>query len=574
MDANTATVTTTLRKRLGQMLVEAGLLSEDDVNEAYVEAQQAGVRMGEYIVQKGLVTPEALALALSTQLGLRFLDLMRTNIQPEATKLVPSDVCREQILIPVETDGRSLLVVMADPGNIQVIEELRSMTGMDIKPAVGIPDEIKRAINISYRVSSEIEREVGQMVPVSSQMRAQEQAQQQADSDLQISQAPIVRTADLLLAQAVRDRASDIHLEPEADKLRVRLRIDGVLHESMRLPRDVHAPLISRFKVMAGMNIAEKRRPQDGQISTEVEGKRIDLRAATSDTVHGETMVLRVLDKSVSLMSLRELGFSPSALDRQIRLLRSPFGMVLVSGPTGSGKTTTLYASVNMLNDTERNIMTIEDPVEYQFDGINQIQVNEKAEITFSTGLRSLMRLDPDVILVGEVRDSETARIACQSALTGHLVLSSIHANDAVGVLMRLADLEIEPFLIASSLIGVVAQRMVRRVCPYCSTDVEPGVDEQAIYEAEVGEKLESVKRGPGCNLCAETGFLGRIGVYEVLLMNDEIRRLLVTGATAAVMREQAIADGMVPMRRDGMLKVKQGIVTPTEILRSVYSIA
>ena len=574
MDANTATVTTTLRKRLGQMLVEAGLLSEDDVNEAYVEAQKVGIRMGEYIVQKGLVTPEALALALSTQLGLRFLDLMRTNIQPEATKLVPSDVCREQILIPVETDGRSLLVVMADPGNIQVIEELRSMTGMDIKPAVGIPDEIKRAINISYRVSSEIEREVGQMVPVSSQVRAQEQAQQQADSDLQISQAPIVRTADLLLAQAVRDRASDIHLEPEADKLRVRLRIDGVLHESMRLPRDVHAPLISRFKVMAGMNIAEKRRPQDGQISTEVEGKRIDLRAATSDTVHGETMVLRVLDKSVSLMSLRELGFSPSALDRQIRLLRSPFGMVLVSGPTGSGKTTTLYASVNMLNDTERNIMTIEDPVEYQFDGINQIQVNEKADITFSTGLRSLMRLDPDVILVGEVRDSETARIACQSALTGHLVLSSIHANDAVGVLMRLADLDIEPFLIASSLIGVVAQRMVRRVCPYCSTDVEPGVDDQAIYEVEVGEKLESVKRGPGCNLCAETGFLGRIGVYEVLLMNDEIRRLLVTGATAAVMREQAIADGMVPMKRDGMLKVKQGIVTPTEILRSVYSIA
>jgi type IV pilus assembly protein PilB len=568
------TTTTTLRKRLGQMLVEAGLLSEDDVSEAFVEAQAAGIRMGEYIVQKGLVTPEALALALSTQLGLRFLDLLRTEIQPEAVRLVPADVCRDQVLIPVETDGRSLLVVMADPGNIQVIEELRSMTGLDIKPAVGIPDEIKRAINISYRVSSEIEREVGQMAPLGSQLRTQEQAQQQADADIQISQAPIVRTADLLLAQAVRDRASDIHLEPEAATLRVRLRIDGVLHESMRLPRDVHAPLVSRFKVMAGMNIAEKRRPQDGQISTEVEGKRIDLRAATSDSVHGEMMVLRVLDKSVSLMSLRELGFSPAALDRHIRLLRSPFGMVLVSGPTGSGKTTTLYASVNMLNDTERNIMTIEDPVEYQFDGINQIQVNEKADITFATGLRSVMRLDPDVILVGEVRDSDTARIACQSALTGHLVLSSIHANDAVGVLMRLADLEIEPFLIASSLIGVVAQRMVRRVCSYCGEEVRPGVDEQAIYEAETGETLETIRRGPGCNLCAETGFLGRIGVYEVLLMNDEIRRLLVTGATAGVIREQAISDGMVSMRRDGMLKVKQGIVTPAEILRSVYSIA
>ncbi len=553
------------------MLVEAGLLSEEDVARAATEAREADMRLGEYVVQKGLVTAEALALALSTQLGLRFLDLMRTNIQHEATQLVPAEICREHTLIPVETDGRSLLVVMADPGNIQIIEELRSMTGLDIKPAVGIPDEIRRAINISYRVSSEIEREVGLVVP--STLHSQAQAERQ-ELDLQISQTPIVRTADLLLAQAVRDRASDIHLEPEADALRVRLRIDGVLHESMRLPRDVHAPLVSRFKVMSGMNIAEKRRPQDGQISTEVEGKRVDLRAATSDSVHGEMMVLRVLDKSVSLMSLRELGFSPAALERHIRLLRSPFGMVLVSGPTGSGKTTTLYASVNMLNDAERNIVTIEDPVEYQFDGINQIQVNEKADITFATGLRSLMRLDPDVILVGEIRDSETARIACQSALTGHLVLSSIHANDAVGVLMRLTDLDIEAFLIASSLIGVVAQRMVRRVCTYCATDAKPGVEEQAVYEAEVGEALEVVKRGTGCNLCAETGFLGRIGVYEVLYLNEDIRRLLLAGASANTIREQAIADGMIPMRRDGMLKVKQGVVTPAEILRSVYSIS
>jgi type IV pilus assembly protein PilB len=562
----------TVRKRLGQMLVEAGLLSEQDVNEAYVEAQAAGVRMGEYVVQKGLVTAEALALTLSTQLGIPFLDLLRQDIQAEAAALIPADVCRENTLIPIETDGRSLLVVMSDPGNVQLIEELRSLTGYEIRAAVGIPDEIRRAINIRYRASSEIEREIGLAMPVQTQAETTAQAQR-GDLDIQISQAPIVRTADLLLTQAVRDRASDIHLEPESDCLRVRLRIDGVLHETMRLPRDIHAPLVSRFKVMAGMNIAEKRRPQDGQISTEVEGKRIDLRAATSDSVHGEFMVLRVLDKSVSLMSLRELGFSPVALERHIRLLRSPFGMVLVSGPTGSGKTTTLYASVNMLNDAERHIVTIEDPVEYQFDGINQIQVNEKAEITFAGGLRSIMRLDPDVILVGEIRDSETARIASQSALTGHLVLSSIHANDAVGVLMRLADLEIEQFLIASSLIGVVAQRMVRRVCTYCAVEEKPGVDEQAIYESEMGESLETIHRGPGCNLCAETGFLGRIGVYEVLLMNEEIRRLLLAHAPASVIREQAIADGMVTLRRDGMMKVKQGIVTPTEILRSVYSI-
>ncbi len=284
-------------------------------------------------------------------------------------------------------------------------------------------------------------------------------------------------------------------------------------------------------------------------------------------------MVLRVLDQSMSLMSLRDLGFSPVALDRYIRLLRSPFGMVLVSGPTGSGKTTTLYASLNQLNDDERKIITIEDPVEYQFEGINQIQVNEKADITFATGLRSLMRLDPDIILVGEIRDAETARIASQAALTGHLVLSSIHANDAAGVLLRLADFGIEAFLAASSIIGVVAQRMVRRVCSYCAQEAEPAVEERAAYEAEVGERLESMMRGAGCNFCAETGFMGRVAVFEILTLNDEIRRLMIGGAPASAIREQAVADGMVPMRRDGMLKVKQGMVTPGEILRSVYSI-
>ncbi len=563
--------TATLRKRLGQMLVEAGLLSNEDAEQAAREAAEAGRKLGDYVVEKGLVTADALAMTLSLQFGIRFLDLLRVDIQQEALRLVPAEYCREQVLIPVESDGRSLLVAMADPGNMRLVEDLRSMTGLEIRTAVGIPEEIRRAINMRYRVSSEIEREVGRAFPAQPAVQA---APEREALDLQLSQAPIVRTADLLLAQAVRDRASDIHLEPEEDSLRVRMRIDGVLHEVMRLPKDVHAPLVSRFKVMAGMNIAERRRPQDGQISTEVEGKAVDLRAATSDSSHGEMMVLRVLDKSVSLMSLRDLGFSPVALDRHVRLLRSPFGMVLVSGPTGSGKTTTLYASVNQLNDAERNIITIEDPVEYQFAGINQIQVNEKADITFATGLRSLMRLDPDVILVGEIRDGETARIASQAALTGHLVLSSIHANDAVGVLIRLTDLGIEPFLIASSLIGVVAQRMVRRVCSYCAADAEPTVEERGAFEAETGERLTALKRGSGCNFCAGTGFMGRIGVFEVLMLNDEVRRLVVAGSSASAIREQAVADGMVPMRRDGMLKVKQGLVTPAEILRSVYSIS
>jgi type II secretory ATPase GspE/PulE/Tfp pilus assembly ATPase PilB-like protein len=552
------------------MLIEAGLLTEDQAEIAAREAAAAGRRLGDYVVEQGIITPDALAMTLSQQLGIPFLDLMRVDIQPEALSLIPASVCREHTLLPIETDGRMLMVSMADPGNMQVIEDIRSMTGLEIRPAVGTPDEIRRAINIHYRVASEIEHEVGRVMPVQA-VTAQRTEKQ--DFDLQLTQAPIVRTADLLLAQAVRDRASDIHLEPGEDVLRVRQRIDGVLHETMRLPRDIHAALLSRFKVMAGMNIAEKRRPQDGQISAEVEGKRIDLRAATSDSVHGEMMVLRVLDKSVSLMSLRELGFSPAALERHIRLLRSPFGMVLVGGPTGSGKTTTLYASINQLNSAERNIITIEDPIEYQFPGINQIQVNERAEITFSTGLRSLMRLDPDVILVGEVRDGETAHIASQAALTGHLVLSSIHANDAVGVLLRLTDLGIEPFLIASSLVGVVAQRMVRRICTYCAVDADPSAEEQAAYEQEIGERLPSMKQGVGCNLCANTGFLGRIGIFELLTLNEECRKLILAGASTSAIRDRATEDGMIPMRRDGMLKAKQGLVTPAEVMRGVYSI-
>ncbi len=562
--------TATLRKRLGHMLIEAGLLTEEQAEAAAREAAATGRRLGDYVVEQGIITSDALAMTLSQQLGIPFLDLMRVEIQPEALSLIPASVCRERTLLPVETDVRMLMVSMADPGNMQVIEDLSSMTGLEIRPAVGTPDEIRRAINIHYRVASEIEHEVGRAMPVQA---ITPQRTEKQDFDLQLTQAPIVRTADLLLAQAVRDRASDIHLEPGEDALRVRQRIDGVLHETMRLPKDIHAALLSRFKLMAGMNIAEKRRPQDGQISAEVEGTRIDLRAATSDSAHGEMMVLRVLDKSVSLMSLRELGFSPAALERHIRLLRSPFGMVLVGGPTGSGKTTTLYASINQLNSAERNIITIEDPIEYQFPGINQIQVNERAEITFATGLRSLMRLDPDVILVGEVRDGDTAHIASQAALTGHLVLSSIHANDAVGVLLRLTDLGIEPFLVASSLVGVVAQRMVRRICTYCAVDAEPSAEEQAAYEQEIGERLASMKQGVGCNLCANTGFLGRIGIFELLTLNEECRKLILAGAAASTIRDRATEDGMIPMRRDGMLKAKQGLVTPAEVMRGVYSI-
>lgn len=556
------------QKKLGELLVEAGLLTPEQVELAVVEARQRGTLLGDYLVEERLVTPEDLQMTLSLQFNLPMVDLRRHAVQPEGLDLIPEGYARQHDLIPVKVADGALLVVMAAPGDIQVLEDLKARAKMAIQPAIGIRGDIREAINRNYRASSEIEVQVSQLSPPVTEATIPEGLR----SNL-AAQAPIVRTVDLLVAQAVRDRASDIHFEPQEGLLRIRYRIDGILHEVQTLPLSVHPQLISRMKVLAGMNIAERRRPQDGQFSVQIEGKDVDFRVATSDSVHGEMMVLRVLDKSLSLFALPELGFLPEALERYSRMLRTPFGMILEGGPTGCGKTTTLYASVNQLDRKGRNIITIEDPIEYQFEDINQIQVNSRADITFASGLRSIMRLDPDVILVGEVRDGETARMATEAALTGHLVLSSIHANDAVGVLFRLLDLGVEPFLVSSGLIGVVSQRMVRRVCPHCGSLSEAPAEEQMAYEEELGERRSEFHYGSGCNFCANTGYLGRTGVFEVMVFSEELRRLLITGASSGELKAQAVSEGMVTMRRDGMLKVQQGITTPYEVIRAVFSI-
>jgi len=555
-------------QKLGEMLVEAGVLTQDQLDPAIAEAHRLGRWLGEYVVAEGLVTPADLAMALSLQLNVPFIDLKRHAVQPQALDLVPEEYARQRVLIPIDIAGDALVVVMADPGNIQVLEDLKTRAKMAIQPAIGVPSDIHEAINRHYRASGEIEAQISQVAPPVAEAPVHEAL----TPDL-VAQAPIVRTVDLLVAQAVRDRASDIHLEPQERHLRVRYRIDGILHEVQTLPLSVHAQLVSRIKVLAGMNIAERRRPQDGQFSVQVEGKDVDFRVATSDSAHGEMMVLRVLDTSLSLLALTDLGFLPEALDRYSRMLRTPFGMVFVAGPTGSGKTTTLYASVNQLDRKGRNIVTIEDPIEYQFEDINQIQVNPRADITFASGLRSIMRLDPDVILVGEVRDTETARMATQAALTGHLVLSSIHANDAVGVLFRLLDLGVEPPLIASALVGVVSQRLIRRACAHCRSLSEAPAEERLAYEGELGEGRDEFYYGSGCNFCANTGYLGRTGVFEVLVLSEELRRMLLEGANSGQLKAQAESEGMVTMRRDGMLKVQQGITTPYEVIRAVFSI-
>jgi general secretion pathway protein E len=554
-------------KKLGEILVDAGLITPEQLSQAVEEARQQQKRLGDYLQDEGMVAAEDVALALSLQLNLPIIDLTRQHVQPEALALVPEEYARQHDLIPVDLTGDSLVVVMADPLNMHALEDLRARARKIIQPAVGIPSDIREAIDRNYVGWNEIERQISMVTP-----RVADVAVEDATPDF-TAQTPIVRTAELLIAQAVRDRASDIHLEPKEDHLRVRYRIDGFLHDVQTLPLSVHPPLISRLKVMAGMNIAERRRPQDGQFSISVEGKDVDFRVATSDSAYGEMMVLRVLDKSLSLIALKELGFLPEALEHYAQMLRKPFGMVLVGGPTGSGKTTTLYASLNQLDRKGRNIVTIEDPIEYHFEDINQIQVNAQASITFASGLRSIMRLDPDVILVGEVRDSETAAMATQTSLTGHLVLSSIHANDAVGILFRLIDLGVEPFLISSALVGVISQRLVRRVCSHCRALADVPAEEASAYEEEMGEPPEKLYYGSGCNVCANTGYAGRTGVYEVMALSEEIRRLLLKGAGSADIKAQALNEGMTTMRRSAMLKVQQGVTTPLEVIRNVYSI-
>jgi len=491
--------------------------------------------------------------------------LLRQQPQPEALKLIPEVVARRYNAIPLTISGRTMEVAMADPTDIFALEALAAQSRMRIKAVAATAQEVRDAIDFNYKAYGAIEEQVSRIsIP-----------DEATDEKLAISAAtdtPLVQALNLIIDEAVKARASDIHIESEEDRVRIRYRIDGTLQDMMSLPSNVHRALISRIKILGEMNIADHFRPQDGQFSAVSKGREIDIRVATAPTVLGETATLRLLDKSLATLGLSELGFLPDSLAEYESMLKIPYGMILVSGPTGAGKTTTLYASINSLDTHGRNVITIEDPAEYRFQDINQIQVNPQAGITFASGLRSILRLDPDVILVGEIRDAETANIATQAALTGHLMLSSIHANDVAGVLSRLLDLKVEPFLIASSVIGVVAQRMVRRVCPDCNRLIEAPLVEQMAYEKEMGEKQTEFLYGMGCKSCAYTGYLGRTGIFEILTVSDTIGAMVCNKASSTAIREQALQDGMTSMMSDGMRKVKEGITTPYEVLRNTYA--
>jgi type IV pilus assembly protein PilB len=481
--------------------------------------------------------------------------------------LISEDIARGLIALPIALVGETVRVAVADP-TPDALQQLRQAIGRPIAATVAVQQDILSAINTSYRAISDVDKRVEDFEVRDRLRRDAAHLETISVND----EAPVVQVVHKVITQGLRDRASDIHIEPTDDRIRVRFRIDGALHDVVDLPGSIGPAIVSRIKIMGGMNIVERRRPQDGQISIQIDGRDVDIRVSTTSIVGGEKVVMRLLDKSRPLYQLSQLGMPEQLAGSFEKLLRSPYGMVICAGPTGSGKTTTLYAALSELNSPERNLMTIEDPVEYTFPTINQIQINEQAGVTFANGLRSILRQDPDVILVGEVRDVDTARIAVQSALTGHFVLSSLHATDAIAALHRLLDMGIEPFLVASAITAVVAQRLVRRTCTHCRARYEPGPEELAFLNAFGGTApSDGFVRGTGCNFCAQTGFLDRIGVYELMPVTDEIRELILERGSHDELRKLCIAQGMRTLQEESMLLVEAGITTLGEVMRTIY---
>jgi type IV pilus assembly protein PilB len=551
-------------KQLGQILIEQGLITSAQLEQALEEHRRTPKSLGRVLIDLGMIKEADLVRALAEQVGLEFVDLSDYHIDPSSTTLLPDALARRYRAIPIgERDGR-LLVAMSDPANVYALDDIRTITNRDVQPVVATAADIEQAIQRFAGMDGQVEALASQA--------SEELAADDEHLEAALEEAPIVKLVQAIMTQAVGDRASDVHIEPTERDVRVRFRVDGVLHEVMHSPKNIQGGLISRLKVMADLNIAEKRVPQDGRISMRVGGRQLDLRVATLPTVYGEKIVIRVLDKSQALMKLEDLGFLDDAYKRFSASFRKPYGAILVTGPTGSGKSTTMYATLNILNEEDRNIITVEDPVEYRLDGVNQMQVNPKAGLTFASALRSILRADPDIVLIGEIRDKETATIAIEAALTGHLVLSSLHTNDAASAISRLVEMEVETFLVASAIDCVVAQRLARVLCERCKESYKPEPTEllEAGYPEWLLPEIDELFRPAGCSACSNTGFRGRAGLYEVMPMTEEIERLTVDRASADVIRSTAIQQGMMSLRDDGLEKARMGMTSIGEIARVV----
>jgi len=553
--------------QLDQLLLARGLITAEQLEEARETAQQRGRSLGRVLIELGYVTEAGLVAILAEQLGLEFMDLSDASLDASAIALVPEATARRHSCIPVRIEDEKLVLAMADPANVVAVDDIRALTKRDVRTVVATKADVLGAIGRCYRLDSAAESLAEEAAAAQDAEKSLEQAVGTSGAE----DAPIIKLVNLLITQAVNDRASDIHIEPQERDVLVRYRVDGVLHEVMRPPKSVQAGMTSRLKIMADVNIAERRIPQDGRISLSVQGKQIDIRMATLPTVHGEKIVMRILDKSSVLLKLSDLGFLPGNYDRFEKSFAKPYGEILVTGPTGSGKSTTLYATLNILNKPDRNIITVEDPVEYRLPGVNQVQTHQKAGLTFASALRSILRADPDIILIGEIRDRETAQISTEAALTGHLVLSTLHTNDAPSALTRLVEMGIEPYLVSSALDCVLAQRLARKLCSKCKEPYLP--TEEELHSSAFplrGEEAPKLFQAIGCPACAGTGYKGRMALHEVMPITEELEKLTVEGASSDVMKKIAIEQGMITLREDGMEKVRMGQTSIQEILRVV----
>ncbi|MFC1799913.1 GspE/PulE family protein [Candidatus Eisenbacteria bacterium] len=556
-----------VKNKLGTLLVEAGIVPQDKLCDLLDKQRGSDKKLGQVAIEMGLATEEQIVEALAKQLKIPYISLETAMVDTGILGIIPESMARDLRVLPLYKVDKILMVAMADPTDSEALKEIRFVTGCEVDAVVARPRDIGAAIEHYYGAKDSVLDAIESITTSGiDAIEETDESQDLYDQQRMSQEAPIVKLVNLMIERAIAKGASDIHVEPQDTALHIRYRVDGVLHEEIVIPRMMKAAVISRLKILAKINIAERRVPQDGRFTVLLNNRKIDLRVSTFPTVHGEKVVLRILERTGMKIPLESLGMSEAVLDRFTQALTLSHGIMLVTGPTGSGKTTTLYAALNHINDHEKNIVTLEDPVESQIQGINQGHTNPVAGFTFASGLRSILRQDPDIVMVGETRDVETAEIAIQAALTGHLVFTTVHTNDAISSIVRLIDMGIEPFLVASSVVAIVAQRLVRRICPVCAAKGDP-IELHVPWTGEA-KRIEDPPKPVGCDECSKTGYKGRVGLYEMIVVTDELRRMIVKNANAQDLVDEARKGGYRTMFEDGLDKVAAGATSLEEVMR------
>lgn len=559
-------------KKIGELLVDAGLITLSQLEEALNVSQKTGARLGRTLVNMGAVTEEGIARALAQQFNIQYISLSGIIIDPQIVRLIPEMLARRYKVIPFAKEGSNLKVAMVDPLNVFAIDDLKKASNCQIFPSVVTETEIQNAIDQHYGMTGSLNEIAKRLEGTEIELlKGEEEVPEKLERIA--SEASVIQLVNLMISQSVMERASDIHIEPDEDTLRVRMRIDGVLHEMSNLSLKLHPAVASRVKILGNLNIAEKRLPQDGRFNIKIGNSDIDIRVSTLPTMFGEKVVMRLLNKSALILKLEELTPMHDTLSILKKMVKKPFGMILLTGPTGSGKTTTAYTILNMINSMDKNIVTVEDPIEYHLKIINQVQVNPKVGITFATALRHILRQDPDIVMIGEIRDRETAEIAIHAALTGHLVISTIHTNNAVGTISRLIDMGIEPFLIASAITCLVGQRLIGGVCPKCKVPYQPSPNMLKDLGIAVTDKPFTFYRGEGCNVCKGTGLKGRLGIFEVLVINETVRRMIIEKKDVGAILSASMKEGFRTLRYEGLRAVVNGHTTIEEVLQATQEI-